>query len=58
MVNSTAGCEAFCFLDAYSGYHQITMDPSDQLATSFIIPFSAFCYTSMSFGLRNAGATL
>jgi len=58
VVDSTTGCVALCYLDAYSGYHQIMMDPSDQLATSFIIPFSAFCYTSMSFGLRNAGATL
>ena len=33
------------------------MDHSDQLATSFIIPFSAFCYTSMLFGLQNTRAT-
>jgi hypothetical protein len=33
------------------------MDPSDQLATSFITPFGAFCYTSMPFSLQNAGAT-
>ena len=32
------------------------MDPSDQLATSFITLFGAFCYTSMLFGLRNARA--
>jgi hypothetical protein len=51
VVDSTIGCEALYFLDAYSRYHQIVMDPSDQLATSFITPFSAFCYTSMPFGL-------
>jgi hypothetical protein len=28
-----------------------------QLATSFITPFSMFCYVTMPFGLRNAGAT-
>jgi hypothetical protein len=33
------------------------MDPSDQLATSFITPFGAFCNTSMPFGLHNTGAT-
>ena len=44
-------------LDAYSGYHQIVMRESDQLATSFITPFGSFCYISMPFGLKNAGAT-
>jgi hypothetical protein len=46
-----------CFLDGYSGYHQIKMKESDQLATSFITPFGMFCYVMMQFGLRNAGAT-
>jgi ribonuclease HI len=50
-------CETLSFLDAYSGYHQIKMKESDQLATSFITPFGMYCYVTMSFGLRNAGAT-
>ena len=29
IVNSTSGCETLCFLDAYSGYHQITMKESE-----------------------------
>jgi hypothetical protein len=33
------------------------MKESDQLATSFVTPFSMFCYVTMPFGLRNAGAT-
>ena len=45
------------FLDAYSGYHQIKMKESDQLATSFIIPFGMYFYITMPFVLRNAGAT-
>jgi hypothetical protein len=57
IVDSTAGCELLCFLDAYSGYHQIKMKASDQLVTSFITPFGMFCYVTMPFGLRNAGAT-
>jgi hypothetical protein len=57
IVDSTAGCELLCFLDAYSGYHQIKMKEPDQLATSFITPFGMFCYVTMPFGLRNAGAT-
>jgi hypothetical protein len=39
IVDSTAGCETLSFLDSYSGYHQIKMKESDQLATSFITPF-------------------
>jgi hypothetical protein len=57
IVDSTAGCETLSFLDAYSDYHQIKMKESDQLATSFITPFGMYCYTTMPFGLRNAGAT-
>jgi ribonuclease HI len=57
IVDSTAGCKTLSFLDAYSGYHQIKMKEFDQLATSFITPFGMYCYTTMPFGLRNAGAT-
>jgi hypothetical protein len=57
IVDSTTGCETLSFLDDYSGYHQIRMRESDQLATSFITPFGMYCYITMSFGLRNAGAT-
>ena len=56
VVDSTSGCETLCFLDAYSGYHQIVMKESDQLATSFITSFGSYCYVTMSFGLKNAGA--
>jgi hypothetical protein len=30
IVDSTAGCELLCFLDAYSGYNQIKIKESDQ----------------------------
>jgi hypothetical protein len=56
VVDSTLGCKTLCFLDAYSGYHQITMKESDQLMTSFITPFGSYCYVSMPFGLKNVGA--
>ena len=56
VVDSTLGCKTLCFLDAYSGYHKIMMKESDQLTTSFITPFGSFCYVTMSFGLKNAGA--
>jgi hypothetical protein len=52
-----AGSELLCFLDAYSGYHQIKMKESDQLATSFVTPYGTYCYVTMPFGLKNTGAT-
>jgi hypothetical protein len=45
------------FLDCYSGYHQISLAKEDEEKIAFITSFGAFCYTSMSFGLKNAGAT-
>ena len=56
IVDSTVGCETLSFLDAYSGYRQIKMKESDQLATSFIMPFSMYYYVTMPFGLKNIGA--
>jgi hypothetical protein len=56
-INSTAGCGLLCFLDCYSEYHQIAIKEEDQEKTAFITPFGAYCYTTMSFGLKNAGAT-
>jgi len=57
VVDSTAGCELLSFLDCYSGYHQISLKEDDQIKTSFITPFGAYCYTTMSFRLKNTGAT-
>jgi hypothetical protein len=57
VVDSTAGCSMLSFIDCYSGYHQISLAKKEDEKTAFIMPFGAFCYTSMSFGLKNAGAT-
>src|SRR5207237_8810119 len=57
VVDSPAGSELLCFLDAYSGYHQVSLAESDCIKTSFITPFGAYCYITMPFDLKNAGAT-
>jgi hypothetical protein len=57
VVDSTSGCEALSFLDAYSGHHQIAMKESDQLASSFITPYVSYCYVMMPFRLNNTGVT-
>jgi hypothetical protein len=57
LIDSTAGCDLLCFLDCYSGYHKIAIKEEDQEKTAFITPFGAYCYTTMSFGLKNVGAT-
>jgi hypothetical protein len=49
IVNSIAGCETLSFLDAYSGYHQIQMKESDQLATSFVTLFGMYSDVTMPF---------
>ena len=57
VVDSTTNYELLSFLDCYSGYHQISLKEDAQIKTSFITPFGAYCYTTMSFGLKNARVT-
>ena len=57
IVDATAGHELLSFMDAFSGYNQISMDPEDQGKTSFITAQGTYCYRVMPFGLKNAGAT-
>jgi hypothetical protein len=57
IVDSTAGCDLLCFLDAFSGYHQIKMAREDEEKTAFIMSCGVYCYVCMPFGLKNAGAT-
>ena len=57
IVDATAGHELLSFMDAFSGYNQISMDPSDQEKTSFVTAQGTYCYRVMPFGLKNAGVT-
>ncbi|KAM1093438.1 hypothetical protein ACFX2B_008443 [Malus domestica] len=54
LIDSTAGCELLSFMDAYSGYNQILINPSDQEHTSFTTDMGLYCYKVMPFGLKNA----
>jgi hypothetical protein len=53
-MDSTSGCDLLCFLDAYSGFHQITMSREDEKNTAFITVDGLFWYVSMPYDLRNA----
>ena len=53
IVDSTSGSKILSFLDAYLGYHQITMKESDQLTTSFITPYGACSITSPTKSTRS-----
>jgi hypothetical protein len=57
VIDSTAGCELLLFVDAYFGFHQIPLHQPNQIKTSFITPYGAYCHLTMPFGLRNVGAT-
>ncbi|GJU86479.1 reverse transcriptase domain-containing protein [Tanacetum coccineum] len=57
MLERLAGNKYFCFLDGFSGYFQIPIDPIDQEKTTFTCPFGTYAYRRMPFGLCNAPAT-
>nr|GEU39406.1 reverse transcriptase domain-containing protein [Tanacetum cinerariifolium] len=52
-----AGNQYYCFLDGFSGYFQIPIDPKDQEKTTFTCPYGTFAYRRMPFGLCNAPDT-
>ena len=56
-MDAIAGHELLTFMDAFLGYNQIRMDPSDQEKTSFVTGQGTYCYQVMHVGLKNAGAT-
>nr|GEX54124.1 reverse transcriptase domain-containing protein [Tanacetum cinerariifolium] len=58
MLERLAGNEFYCFLDGFSGYFQIPIDPQDQEKTTFTCPYGTFAYRRMPFGLCNALETL
>ncbi|GJT43858.1 reverse transcriptase domain-containing protein [Tanacetum coccineum] len=57
MLERLAGNKYYCFLDGFSGYFQIPIDPYDQEKTTFTCPYGTFAYRRMPFGLCNALGT-
>nr|GFB59217.1 reverse transcriptase domain-containing protein [Tanacetum cinerariifolium] len=57
MLERLAGNQYYCFLDGFSGYFQIPINPKDQEKTTFTCPYGMFAYQRMPFGLCNAPGT-
>ncbi|GJW97653.1 reverse transcriptase domain-containing protein [Tanacetum coccineum] len=57
MLERLARNKFYCFLDGFSGYFQILVDPQDQEKTTFTCPYGTFAYRRMPFGLCNAPGT-
>jgi hypothetical protein len=54
IVDSISGRDLLCFLDVYSGFHQIPMSREDEEHIAFITVDDLFCYVSMPYDLKNA----
>ncbi|GKA84679.1 reverse transcriptase domain-containing protein [Tanacetum coccineum] len=57
MLERLSGNKYFCFLDGFSRYFQIPIDPMDQEKTTFACPFGTYAYMRMAFSVCNAPAT-
>ncbi|GJY83527.1 reverse transcriptase domain-containing protein [Tanacetum coccineum] len=57
MLERLAGNQYYYFLDGFSGYFQIPIDPKDQEKTTFTCLYGTFAYHRMPFGLCNAPGT-
>nr|GFB08429.1 reverse transcriptase domain-containing protein [Tanacetum cinerariifolium] len=57
MLERLAGNQYYCFLDGFSGYFQIPIDPKDQEEITFTCLYGTFAYRHMPFGLCNAPST-
>jgi hypothetical protein len=58
LIDNASGYKTLSFMDVYSGYNQIKMDPLDAPKTAFMTNNKNYHYVVMPFGLRNVGATI
>nr|GFB11645.1 reverse transcriptase domain-containing protein [Tanacetum cinerariifolium] len=54
MLERLARNQYYYFLDGFSGYFQIPIDPKDLEKTTFTCPYETFAYRRMPLGLYNA----
>nr|GEV60499.1 reverse transcriptase domain-containing protein [Tanacetum cinerariifolium] len=57
LLERLVGNEYYCFLDGFSGYLQIPIDPKDLEKKTFTCPYRTFAYKRVPFGLCNAPGT-
>jgi hypothetical protein len=57
IMDSTFDHDLLCFLNAYSGFHQVPMSREGEEHTAFITVEGLFCYVSMPYDLKNALST-
>ena len=57
LVDATVSHPRISFLDAFQGYHQISLVLADQEKTVFMTPTGYYHYQVMPFGLKNVGST-
>ena len=57
LVDATVGHPRMSYLDAFQGYHQISLAVENQEKTAFVTSVGNYHCKVMPFGLKNAGST-